>query len=656
MKLKKMPRYLTLALLTSGASIILGFLSFSGMFVLTPALPIAFAAFGLSVVYEYEIYMQNIKSAWNKLFKPYYLKQRLAEQYLLKHFPKEDVPCSNSCQFFEDYKFQLDLLAGLGSCRLDKDGRAKKKHLEKKLRDMEKWFAKMLFSPEITNLNCEYAHDKYVVEVQEWLSRHEKTTEVVKYQRQQKVFSLIALYSTLAGIFMSLGTTYLLVEAFSVIPAIAVIPFAMWPLMIIPMSLIAGAAYGFLTYNAMTDMYINNALRVWFDKLKMYFQKDRFSKLNLLTAVSAACLLTLALLLTICSAGTWWTVVKETRPLFSWMNKLPKFIMGVMNPFITGFSTLIFNIQNTGESLDLIDSAARKVAKELTNIRGFLKQILTSIFRGFRTLKESETPLQLINPFRVFLILTFVPLRIILFLGHLVSIGLTADRVPGVSNFYSALLGIISELFEDLHYFFGHNHHHHHHHHEDKIQQRDLESLLKARLDEHQGHNHDVDVPTRLLKLVFAPVFVLAAVWDFTFSQDDKAPKKRLSFEQAMNKHYGIEEEEPVAVTYSALATSDNWSLVQTIDLIDRFKEKQLQKAMVGSDLARQKIEALTALQTKLRQANTASRDAIKELIDNEKVNPIYAKHRFFAQGNTDTSEFLYTKLCDRVGLVSPAA
>lgn len=653
MKLKKLPRYLTLAILTSGASIILGFLSFSGMFVLTPALPLAFAAFGLSVVYEYEIYMQNIKSAWNKLFKPYYLKQRLAEQYLLKHFPKEDDECSDSCEFFEDYKFQLDLLAGLGSCRLDKESLRKKKHVEKKLRDMEKWFAKQLFSTEKSDLHLEYAYDKYVYDVQEWLHRHEKTAEVEKYQRQQKVFTLIGVYSTLAGTFMSLGTTYLLVEAFSVIPAIAVIPFAMWPLMILPMSLIAGAAYGFLTYNAMTDMYTNNALRIWFDKLKMYFEKDRFSKLNLLTAVSAACLLTLALLLTICSAGTWWTVVKETRPLFSWMNKLPTFIMGVINPFITGLSTVVFNLQNTGESLELIDSAARKAAKELANVPAFLQKLLTSIFRGFRTLQKSENFLQIINPFRLFLILTFVPLRILLFLGHLVSIGLTADRVPGVSNFYSALLGIISELFEDLHYFFGHNHHQNH---GDKLQQRDLQSLLRARLDEHQGHNHDVDVPTRLLKLIFSPFFLLAASWDYTFSQQNKAQKEHLSFEQAVNKHYGLEKEEHVEVTYNELATSDNWSLVQTIDLIDRFKEKQLQKATVGCDLAHQKIEALTELQKNLRQEKTAQRHVIKEHIDKAKTNPIYARHRFFAQGKTDTSEFLDTKLCDRVGLVSPAA
>ena len=74
MKLKKIPYHLTLLLLTSGASLILGFLSFGGMLALSPLLPLAFAAFALSVAYEGEIYLQNIKGALNKLFKYNHMK------------------------------------------------------------------------------------------------------------------------------------------------------------------------------------------------------------------------------------------------------------------------------------------------------------------------------------------------------------------------------------------------------------------------------------------------------------------------------------------------------------------------------------------------------------------------------------------------------
>lgn len=39
------------------------------MYALYPILPLAFAAFGLSVAYEGEVYLQNIKGAFKKYLK-----------------------------------------------------------------------------------------------------------------------------------------------------------------------------------------------------------------------------------------------------------------------------------------------------------------------------------------------------------------------------------------------------------------------------------------------------------------------------------------------------------------------------------------------------------------------------------------------------------
>ena len=123
MKLKKILRYFALSLLTIGASLILGFLSFGGMFALWPVLPFAFAAFGLSVAYEGEIYGQNLKSAWNKLFKRNHLKHQLANDYLLENFPESTPLLENFCNtnpeekcppIFNNYKTQLDFG---GRCR-----------------------------------------------------------------------------------------------------------------------------------------------------------------------------------------------------------------------------------------------------------------------------------------------------------------------------------------------------------------------------------------------------------------------------------------------------------------------------------------------------------------------------------------------------------
>src|SRR3990167_6490880 len=65
-----------------GAVLIIGFLSFSGMYVLWPFLPVAIIAFILSVGYEGEIYLQNIKSAFDKLFLPRYTQELIGKECL----------------------------------------------------------------------------------------------------------------------------------------------------------------------------------------------------------------------------------------------------------------------------------------------------------------------------------------------------------------------------------------------------------------------------------------------------------------------------------------------------------------------------------------------------------------------------------------------
>ena len=72
-------------LLTLGASLLLGLLSFGGMYVLLPLLSVSIAAFVLSVIYEGEIYQKNISKALDKLMEPYFTEQLLGEEFL-DHF------------------------------------------------------------------------------------------------------------------------------------------------------------------------------------------------------------------------------------------------------------------------------------------------------------------------------------------------------------------------------------------------------------------------------------------------------------------------------------------------------------------------------------------------------------------------------------------
>ncbi len=610
------------------------------MFVLWPVLPLAFGAFFLSVAYEGEIYLQNIKGALNKLFfKRDYLKHHLANEYLLTHFP-EDTSANDCPKFFKDYEKQLQLLHLFDHKRLDEQSLKQKKHIEKTLRNMEKWFTRQLFAinKDETNLS------PYENEIRIWLQTHEKELWQAKFEQRRSTFNKVKLFSILAGLFMGLGTTYLLVEAFSVIPVLATIPFTMLPFFIVPMAVIAGAAYGFLTFNAVTDMINNDTIRKWYDKIRKDLSKG-INPRSVFIALTAVLLVSLAVALTVCTAGTWWTVVKNTRPLFSWMGKLPSFVMGIINPIITGMSSLVFNLQNTSESLEMINQATKAKGS-------LLKRLSQSLAESWSNLRARENWLQIFNPARILLKLTVTPLRILFFLGHLVSIGVTADRVPGIPEILSALLGIISEGFEDVHYFFEHKHEKHHHNHEEtqEHQASHTKDLLKERLASNHGHDHSVDIPTRLLKTLFIPLYALAAAWDSWASKNNQdTSRKILDFKKAWEKQNGLEEISHVHLTRTE-GPSTTWSAQYAIFRIERFKEKHLEKTLWNKNIADEKINELNNLQKDLRQGA-----AVKERLEEEQKKTVYSKQRFFNhQGaKTHTQAFL-EELPDQIS--SPAA
>ncbi len=601
------------------------------MFALFPILALAFASFGLSVAYEGEIYLQNIKGALAKLLKPNYLQNYLAKEFILQNFP-EDTQEAGCPQFFKDYEIQLQLLGKFNHKNLNAESKKRKAQIETTLKDMEKWFALQLFPVEESNPEqSAYAKELSVWLAQEKLQQKEWQN---KLNSRQSTFRAVKAFSLLAGAFMSLGTTYLIVEAFSVIPLFAAIPFTLLPIIVLPMAFIAGAAYGLLTYNAVTDMINNDTLRKWYYKLRDDLSQGLTIR-NVFLTTTAVLLVALAITLTVFTAGTWWTVATKARPLFEWMKKMPSFVMGVINPIITGFSAIFFNVQNTAESMDMIDEATQ--AKENIFVRMY-----DSIRDGFNQLRERENWGQILNPFRIILKLTVTPLRILLFFGHLISIALTADRMPGVPQIVAALISMISEGFEDAHYFVGHDHdghdhsgHHHHH---------DTKTLLNERLDESHGHNHDVDIPTLILKTVATPLYLLAALWDYAFSS--------LSFSQAWNKQRGIPEEQDVSIKAKAKRPSEQWQVEHTVSLIEKYQTKHFKSVIVDEELAQAKIGELKQLQKKV--SASFNKKELSEVLDEAKNHPQFInQHRLFTQKDTKTdSQVFIEQLPERVNAI----
>lgn len=524
MNLKKIPYHLLLIFLTLGASLIIGLLSFGGLYVLWPNLIVASLAFVLSVAYEGEIYLQNIKGALNKLLKPEAFSLELAKNFLKNYFPHhyayQDIPF-----FFLEYEYELHQLHAFEHQVLTTTRRAKKQKIEEKLNQLEIKFAKVIqlrnTAPHLLDEEdralVSFLNDYQLAKPrgrQTHISLIDEFSTLLEHRK--KFNSSIRYFSALTAVFMSIGTTYLLVEAFTIIPFLISLPIAA-PILIIPMAIVAGLSYGLLTYNTLTNIVIHDRIRGRIQKLRDDYEKNGLNLRNSLMIATSAVLGSLAIVLTVCTAGTWWTIVKNTPPLFRWMKKIPSFILGVTIPFVTGIAALAFNLENSTESLDMIDEVFNEDNDWKTEWANF----------KYRIEKQwhSENMIQRLNPFRFILVTAILPLRLVLFLGHLVSIGVTADRVPGLSKMFSALLGIVSELFEDVHYFLKNKRHQH-----------DTKSLVDERLA-GADHNHEDDLPTRLLNIVAAPLHLLSSVWDYLTSQLNKNKEHRLSLSRIFDRN-----------------------------------------------------------------------------------------------------------------------
>ena len=364
MTLKKLLRYLAWGSLVLGASLTLGLLSFGGFFTLLPILPLALAAFGLSAAYEGEIYLQNIKNAWNKLFQDNYLQQQMANAYLLENFP-DDTTANDCPQFYKNYAELLQT-----------------PHSSDQLAKEEAWFSKQLFSTDAGT-----THEEQALRASLLINR---AAEIAKLTQRRKLFHGMKAFSALAGVFMILGSSYLLVEAFTIIPFLAALPLAAGPFIIVPLAVMSGIAYAFLTYNAITDMITNDTLRKWARKIYDGGLRPKNIGLALLSVV----LLSLAIGLTICTAGTWWTIAQKATPLFTWMGKIPGFIMGIINPTITGLSAVAFNLENSAESMEMIDDELKKEGNIFTRTAHYISS-------GWKKLKQRENWFQIGNPFRI---------------------------------------------------------------------------------------------------------------------------------------------------------------------------------------------------------------------------------------------------------------
>lgn len=497
------------AILTIGASLWLGLLSFSGMFVLIPSVGLALSAFVLSVLYDGEIYQKNINNALNKLFNNDLIAEKIGE---------EAVRELQACEFLEEYRTATD------------PERLKKMHI---------WLGRLLLAKKSSTLVKIEANHNWEQRALELSSRNR---------------ALIG-FSALAAVLMIFGTTYLLLEAISVVTFITIAP-AILPYIVLPIAVISGIAYGFLTYNSSSDFLLDTSLSDWWGKFKTQLSSNPFY------VIGASLILLLNLALTLCTAGTWWTVINQQRSVWPWLQNISTRAMQWLTTAVIGVSTLGFNLRNTIETI-----------KEMSP-HEHSDTTCSSAHDEHPVEAVSIDPAPVFNPILLLLKITYTPVRVLMFLGHLISIGVTGDRMPGMSAIFSALLGIISEAFEDAHYFFDirhffknlrhtfglNNDDHHEHTHE-----------------HHHGHEHS-DLPNQILQMILSPVVALAALWNWGFDRSPETSWAR-SWNAVNQDLYGIKPNTPEHDKTEKLnrfkaIRSDEWAKQETHMILEEALEQ----------------------------------------------------------------------------------
>lgn len=553
---EKTLRRIAIYMLTAGACIYLGLLSLGGMFALYPILSLAVFSLILSVAYEGEIYKQNIANAFKKLFKPNVLDKNVAKIYLKNLFDAhpdmfKSKEYLQSCpEFFRDY---LTLLVKAHHS----------KSAAKQLKDLESWFYETVFSNDSQSPSSPYQE-----ELLTWLNQQEneqlRPQAWVKNRNTQRSLNrYIAIpLSILASTFAMIGTTFLLFETVSIVPALLIIPMNAWLVMVVPLAIISGVAYGFLTYNTTSDFLLSNPFKKWFNKINNMWQKEPVNAVFVGLGFAALCLLAIGL--TICTAGTWRTIALENKSFYGFINSFPKWIMGVINPIISSLSSIIFNLQNTSDSFSLIK-------KLFSSPYSKIKQAVSALWNSIAKTWQTESWLQFINPFRLHK-MVYELARYVFFAGHLVSIGVTSDRPPKISKELSALLGILAELGEDVHYFFGH-----------ACTSHSIDELLEERL-EGDGHQHNLDLPSLALKTILWPFDILSRGWDKLAKTIVQPPAQAVSSEEDDchdHCHHDHEHTEP---------TKNGWSEQNPAWFIDHYHRKHKTNMTPGADRALQEF------------------------------------------------------------------
>lgn len=593
-----------------------------------------------------------------------------------------------------------------------KDLKKQKRAVAMQLQVMEKYFTEKAFSNKLPDKN-----NPYQTELAIWFAQENRgeILDNLYMERRSQLFWTVGFALTTGG-FMAWGTIFMLSSTMTMLSTFAgvsattaatLVTLAAAPYFLIPLALIAGIAWGFLVYSSVSDLIINRTLtkllsdiRTFFAthgelllfvagciflpifvipgaiiaaitwnvlasqntakrfkegsfKKKVYEWLDKrftgqLSAKSLLTFLFGIISLGLTVTLGVFIAATFFTIGTEPATILEALKGTFQYTAAILMAIAVGLSEMLFAFQNIHHSVEELRKGAHIKPH-------FFRRFAKKMAHDWKKLCEEENWLQMINPARLLIKLTLTPIRIVLFLGHLLSIGVTGDQVYGVPTWVTAFIQSLMELGIDLDYFAGFLFHQH---------DNSTEELMRARLRTGQSHEHgDDDIPTRLLKLIYLIPYGIAILWDYLASHIGYVAgivfcvenlKPTITLVEAYRRQTGADahhhchhhkkeeknEEElellPGDNNKEVEGVSSAWFYEGVRYRIEHFQQKH--------DLGNKKSEALDIFKTKLStlQEKDVDKETRDSAINQEAKKKVYARQRFFSlEESTRTEAFV---------------
>ena len=617
LKKTKVLHYVVATSLTMGTVLSVGFLSFSGLWIIYPYIIPAILAFFLSGVIEGKVFGTSIFKglARLKLLGPNGEKHLLFSELNKLLSMKGENWVKSQCDFLQDYCNQRKKYKALKNnpSANEEDVKEAKQRLE----ELKDYLYQQINIPNDSDIE-----DPYVSQV----IKDASLIELNSAKRSVWFLRFFWLISILVGIVSGFVTAFAVQEAVTVGLALSLSVTALSAI-VWPVAIFAAIGATFLLYYAITDIVKNDAIGKACSKTLNLFKRSTEESIGayllrlLALSIVVVGITSLTVFATAASGGTCWIVMQKGIKLLT--PKLPIFVAYCASTILIpiNFATdLIYGFSTTVQTIDNCKGVFQGIFEIIKHPIKAIKNFCANIETKLDNLKEKESWGQFFNPFRILAKLIISPLQSLVFIGHLISIGLTTDRFMNVPPPLVAGVCAIAEGLQDLSFLTTENDDNHaqnNDHGEDdghdhgNLLQLPLQVLLSPVLitvgvlywfvkkcGNEVGFLDAIAQTFKLplLNIVFFPLLLPSAIWHWTF----KKSENYLTFFASIKKSFDIHahdhrKEEPLITSQ----LSSEWREKERPQWMLNAAKNRLNSVKIGIPIGLEKQDCLEELSSK---------------------------------------------------------